>query len=61
MLDTAATFGSAEGSSAWIGGVLAQNGVIYGIPFNSTAVLRIGGICDDVQLDFCVSRFFNKF
>ncbi len=38
---TATTFGSLDGSSKWIGGVLATNGKIYGTPFNSTTVLEI--------------------
>jgi hypothetical protein len=39
--DTATTFGSLSGTSKWIGGVLAPNGMIYGIPLNSTTVLKI--------------------
>ena len=38
---TATTFGSLAGSRKWVGGVLAPNGKIYGIPFNSTTVLEI--------------------
>ena len=37
----ATTFGNLTGSNKWLGGVLAPNGKIYGIPFNSTAVLEI--------------------
>ena len=39
--DTVTTFGSLSGSSKWFGGVLAPNGMIYGIPYNSTSVLKI--------------------
>jgi hypothetical protein len=35
------TFGSLSGTSKWPGGVLAPNGKIYGIPFDSTGVLEI--------------------
>ena len=35
------TFGSLTGSTKWQGGVLAPNGKIYGIPYNSTTVLEI--------------------
>ena len=38
---TTNTFGSLAGSSKWIGGVLAPNGKIYGIPRDSTTVLEI--------------------
>jgi hypothetical protein len=41
--------GSLAGSSKWIGGVLAPNGCIYGIPFNSTSVLKIDPITDTVS------------
>lgn len=41
-INTATTFGSlAGGLYKWIGGVLAPNGYIYGIPFASTSVLEI--------------------
>ena len=39
--DTAGTFGSLSGGGKWAGGVLAPNGCIYGIPRNSTTVLKI--------------------
>ena len=39
---TTSAFGSISGSgSYWFGGVLANNGKIYGIPFNATEVLEI--------------------
>ena len=34
-------FGSLTGSAKWVGGVLAPNGKIYGIPYYSTTVLEI--------------------
>jgi hypothetical protein len=39
--DTVTTFGSLAGAAKWVGGVLAPNGCIYGIPRDSTAVLKI--------------------
>lgn len=38
---TASEFGDFSDSSKWNGGVLAPNGKIYGIPYNSTTVLEI--------------------
>ena len=35
------TFGSLSGGDKWVGGVLAGNGCIYGVPFDSTTVLKI--------------------
>jgi hypothetical protein len=35
------TFGNLSGTLKWIGGVLAPNGKIYGIPYNSTTILEI--------------------
>jgi len=59
--DTATTFGSLGGSYYYAGGLVAPNGYIYGIPYNSSQVLKIGSGFDDVPLDFCLSRHFNKF
>jgi hypothetical protein len=40
--DATSTFGSlGSGGYKWWGGVLAPNGYIYGIPFNSTSILKI--------------------
>ena len=39
--NTTNTFGSLSGSRKWVGGVLAPNGKIYGIPNDSTQVLEI--------------------
>ena len=44
--DTTSTFGSLAGASKWVGGVLAPNGCIYGIPYNSTTVLKIDPATD---------------
>ena len=39
---TISTFGNAGTTTfKWIGGVLAPNGKIYGIPYNSTSILEI--------------------
>ena len=38
---TTTKFGISTGSFKWVGGVLAPNGKIYGIPLNSTTVLEI--------------------
>ena len=54
-------FGNLIGSSKWWGGVLASNGCIYGIPSHSTTILKIGSNYNDVQPDFCLSRYDNKF
>ena len=35
-----------DGLSKYLGGTLAPNGVIYGIPFNSTSILKIEDIGD---------------
>jgi len=37
---------TAAAQAKWVGGVLAPNGVIYGIPHNDTAVLKIDPITD---------------
>ena len=39
-------FGSLSGTGKWMGGVLAPNGMIYGVPRNSTTVLRIDPTTD---------------
>ena len=46
--DTATTFGNLSGSSKWVGGVLAPNGCVYGIPYSSTSVLKIDPTTDTV-------------
>ena len=38
---SALTFGSLSGSGNWVEGVLANNGKIYGIPYDATQVLEI--------------------
>ena len=47
--ESTSTFGSLSGSDKWIGGVLAPNGMIYGIPLNSTTVLKIDPTTDTVS------------
>ena len=44
MAQTTTTFGSLSGTAKWVGGVLAPNGKIYGIPHNSTTVLEIDSV-----------------
>jgi hypothetical protein len=61
--DNVSTFGSLSGTNKWRGGVLAPNGCIYGIPHDSTTVLKIdpsgiGGVALDS--DFCLSPLTNK-
>ena len=53
-------FGSLSGTSKWYGGVLAPNGKIYGIPYNSTQVLEIGGVSNGKQW-WALSNYVNKF
>jgi streptogramin lyase len=48
-------------TSKWQGGVMAMNGVIYGIPFSSNTILKIGTPCIDIPADFPLSRHFNKY
>jgi len=58
--DTATTFGVLAGSSKWIGAVLASNGFIYGIPQDSTSILKLlSPIKNNIR--FCLNRNFNKF
>ena len=58
---TANTFGSLAGSNKWIGGVLAPNGKIYGIPRDSTTILEIGDGGLSLPEDGPLSRYDNKF
>ncbi len=59
--DSVSTFGNlAGGINKWAGGVLAPNGCIYGIPYNSASVLKIlsnYSIDENIPL----ARVFNKF
>ena len=48
--DSVSMFGSLAGSSKWFGGVLAPNGCIYGIPSDSTTVLKINPSNDSVSI-----------
>ena len=47
--DVTSTFGSLAGGYKWVGGVLAPNGCIYGIPLNSTTVLKIDPVAETVS------------
>ena len=47
---TTQLFGSLSGTNKWRGGVLAPNGKIYGIPFNSTQVLEVDPATQTTQL-----------
>ncbi|HOJ96851.1 MAG TPA: hypothetical protein PK024_08470, partial [Methanospirillum sp.] len=58
--DSVSTFGSLTGNWKWVGGVLASNGCIYGIPFESTSILKIGTNIPFVDPNFPLSRYFNK-
>lgn len=46
--DSASTFGGLSGTYKGAGGVLAPNGCIYGIPRDSTTVLKINPADDSV-------------
>jgi hypothetical protein len=48
--DSVSTFGSLSGDSLkWLGGGLAPNGQIYGIPFSGTTVLKIDPTTDSTS------------
>ena len=51
------TFGSLSGTGKWKGGVLAPNGMIYGILHNSTEVLKIDPINDSASTFGSLSDF----
>ena len=53
------TFGSLAGSAKWVGGVLAPNGKIYGIPFSSTTILEIDPVAGPAP--WAISNYLNKF
>ena len=60
--DSTAVFGSLSGTYKWLGGVLAPNGKIYGIPLSSTTVLKIDPDTVAVFPDALqLSAYFNKF
>ncbi len=55
------TFSSLAGTLKWEGGVLAPNGFIYGIPRNSTTVLKMGNdLQGGIDPSFPLNRHFNK-
>lgn len=45
----------------WLGGVLGINGIIYGVPHDSENILRIDSEYIGIELDFVLSRYWNKF
>jgi hypothetical protein len=47
--DDNSTFGSLAGTAKWVGGFLAPNGCIYGIPYSSTTILKIDTSDDSVS------------
>jgi hypothetical protein len=57
--DTASTFGALAGGDKWFGGVLAPNGMIYGIPFDSVTVLRLLSTYT-MDIDCPLHRAVNK-
>lgn len=61
--ETIGTFGSLTGTGTgkWVGCVLAPNGFIYGIPWLSTTVLKMGcGINYNIDRYF-LSAYINKY
>lgn len=58
---TTTLFGSLSGSGKWVGGVLAPNGKIYGIPRDSTQVLEIDPGAGLPNPFAETSSFLNKF
>src|SRR5690606_29548350 len=47
--DTVSTFGSLASSGKFYSGVLAPNGMIYGLPFSSASILKIDPTTDTVS------------
>jgi hypothetical protein len=47
--DSVSTFGNLAGTNKWVGGVLAPNGCIYGIPYTLAPVLKIDTSDDSVS------------
>ncbi len=59
---TTTLFGSLSGTVKWQGGVLAPDGKIYGIPYNSTQVLEIGtALPSNLPNNQVLSRYINKY
>ena len=50
MIDTVSTFGDFAGTYKWVGGVLAPNDCIYGIPYDATQVLKIDPATDTTSM-----------
>lgn len=57
----ASLFTTFSASATFEGLVLAPNGHMYGIPRNSTAVYKLSTSFGDLPVDFCLSRYFNKY
>ena len=57
--------GSLSGSDKWAGGVLAPNGKIYGIPYDSSSILEIdtGTVLSNEKqpVEWVCSPYVNKF
>ena len=49
MTDIVTKLGNFPGKGKWRGGILALNGAIYGIPFDSAQVLRIDPKTDNLK------------
>ena len=58
--NTTNTFGSLSGNTKWVGGVLAPNGKIYGIPRDSTSVLEIDPVNQTTSLFGSLSNSSTK-
>jgi len=52
-----------NGEGKWSGGVLAPDGNIYGIPYNSTTVLKISfnNLKENYHIQYLLSSYLNKF
>ena len=62
VTDTATTIGSLSGTYKWAGGILAPNGMVYGIPYNSTTVLKIDmGLASPFDVDVLLAAYYNKY
>jgi hypothetical protein len=56
------TYGNLTGNYKWIGGVLAPNGLIYGIPYYTTTILEFNPVSKtNFSRDVLLSPYLNKF
>ena len=60
ITDAIISFDSLTGSGKWVGGVISNDGSPYCAPYTSENVLKLCDSFDDVQTNFCLSRYFNK-